>query len=119
MLLVRPLLHGGLALANSSATILEMLVLVLVVRARLGGMDGRRLVSSLARISVAAGVMGLALSGFARAWWFTSPLILAGGGVLLGAAVYLVASLLLGVEEVAALRRLARRSPSARRGMGS
>jgi putative peptidoglycan lipid II flippase len=109
LLLIRPLLHGGLALANSSATLLEMLVLMWMLRARLGGMDGRRMVSSLARIGLAAGVMGLALGGFARAQWFTSPLILAGGGVLLGAAVYLIASLLLGVEEVAALRRLVRR----------
>ena len=119
LLLIRPLLYGGLALANSIATILEMLVLMWMLRARLGGMDGRRLVSSLARIGVAAGVMGLALSGFARTRWFASPLILAGGGMLLGAAVYLVASLLLGVEEVAALWRLARRLPLARRKMGS
>ncbi|MFQ6057513.1 MAG: murein biosynthesis integral membrane protein MurJ [Anaerolineae bacterium] len=109
LILIRPLLHGGLALANSMAAILEMLVLVLVLRARLGGVDGRRLVGSLARIGAAAGLMGLAVTWFVQARWLSSPLFLVGGGVFLGTSIYFAASLLLGAQEVAALRRLVRR----------
>jgi putative peptidoglycan lipid II flippase len=40
LILIRSLAHGGLALANSTATILEMVGLLLLIRRRLEGLEG-------------------------------------------------------------------------------
>ena len=104
LLLIGPLLHGGLALANSVATIIETSVLLVILRGRLGGVDGRRLLRSVVKIGLSAVAMGLAV------WWFdglaqnSHILVRGGGAIILGGAIYLAVSLLLGSEEVSALR---------------
>lgn len=99
LLFAGPLQHGGLALANSLATILEMLALLLLLRVRLGGIDGARLARAVGRMAVAALVMGLLVEGFMAllqpAWW-----VAALAGLPLGAIVYLGAAWLLGSEEM-------------------
>lgn len=97
--------HGGLALANTLATALETAALFYLMRRRLNGLEGRRLWSGAAQ-ALAAGLcmslaLGLWLAAFAGrpAWWT------AGGGVLLGMAVYAAAAWLLGIEE---MRRIVR-----------
>jgi putative peptidoglycan lipid II flippase len=91
--------HGGLALSNSLATTVEMAVLLAIVRRRLGGLEGRRMAGSLARIGLATMVMG-AVAG-ALAWvldgksaWLVAGLALAAGTVEYG-----VLSLALGAPE--------------------
>jgi putative peptidoglycan lipid II flippase len=59
--LIAPLAQGGLALANSIATILETGTLFLLLRQRLAGMESSRIFVSVARILLASGAMGLAL----------------------------------------------------------
>ncbi|MCS6843005.1 MAG: murein biosynthesis integral membrane protein MurJ [Caldilineales bacterium] len=103
--LLRPLAHGGLALANTVATTLETLALLWLIRPRLGGIGGRRLVGSLLRSLAATLGMAAALWPF-RAWaagW--SPWWVAAGGIVLGAVVYGGLALALGREELASLRR--------------
>lgn len=53
--------YGGLALANSTATTIEMVVMLWLLRKRLGGLDGRVLLTSMARNGLAAIGMGLVL----------------------------------------------------------
>jgi putative peptidoglycan lipid II flippase len=92
--------HGGLALANSLATALEAAALFIVMRFRLNGMDGQRILragsaSTLCSLFMAAGLL---------AWlhWLPGQLIWlrALGGVILGGFLYLLASWLGGVNEV-------------------
>lgn len=102
--------HGGLALANSAATLLEMGGLMALLRSRLGGLEGRTVGASAARSGLAAGVMGLLLA----LWQWVLPradgTIVGAGGILLGAGAYLLAAALMGTEELRAVRALLFRS---------
>jgi putative peptidoglycan lipid II flippase len=92
--------HGGLALANSLATAIEMVVLLMLMRKRLGGLEGALLWRVLWQAGlpavVMAGALGLWLgfgSGFAT-WQVVAV------GVVLGAALYGGQVALLRVPEV-------------------
>ncbi|MEX2663029.1 MAG: murein biosynthesis integral membrane protein MurJ [Vicinamibacterales bacterium] len=58
--LVRVLGFRGLALGTAIAAVLNAVVLLWLLRRRLGGLEGRRIAVSFAKISVASLVMGLA-----------------------------------------------------------
>lgn len=107
LLLIRPLAHGGLALANTLATTLETLALLWLIGPRLAGLGGRRLLTTLGRGAVATLAMAAALAWFLGKWGDLPALIVAGGGILAGGLVYGVAAALLGRGE---LRQLLRRS---------
>jgi putative peptidoglycan lipid II flippase len=109
LLLVGPLTHGGLALANSLATTVEMVWLLLILRGRMKGMGGRELVISLGKISAAAALMGVAVAWFAGVTEGSHVLLQAVGAMVLGGGVYLLASLVLGAKEVETMRRLVAR----------
>jgi len=104
--------HGGLALANSIATSLEAIVLVMLVSRRLEGIEMARIRPGLAASLLATVAMGLGLV----IWLGVSegrPAWLVGlGGVGLGAVVYWLASLGLRSPEARQLPQLilARRS---------
>ena len=90
---------GGLALSNSLATTLEMAVLVGLARKRLGGLEGRRLAQSIARIGVAAAVMGILLTLFLTLVAGRSAWLVAGLAIGIGLATYGLVSLGLGASE--------------------
>ncbi len=102
---VRWLQHGGLALANSTATSLEMLLLLALLRSRIGGLEGRWLALAVGRQLLAAGIMAAALWG-----WLAWLMPVTGGDVNfllvmltalpLAVVVYLSSSLLLRSEEL-------------------
>lgn len=98
--LLAPLAHGGLALANSLATILEMTTLLLILRRRLGGVDERRIARSGARSVVAASAMAAVLAPFAQ-HFAAAPILVASVGALIGGAVYLIVALALRSDEIA------------------
>ncbi|GAB4549427.1 MAG: murein biosynthesis integral membrane protein MurJ [Anaerolineae bacterium] len=101
--------HGGLALANSAATTGEMVILLYLIRQRLGGLDGRRLMSALWRMGLGCLAM---LAGLTGAWYvlFDAPAwLVCASSIALGGAIYGVATLLLGSEEPAALTGWLRR----------
>jgi putative peptidoglycan lipid II flippase len=50
--------HAGLAFSTSMVSIFGSVVLFLALRRRIGGVEGRRLASSAAKICVASAVMG-------------------------------------------------------------
>lgn len=119
------LAHGGLALANSTATAVEAALLWTLMRRRLKGLDGRRLFSGaaqagLAALAMAVGVWGwLAVTGnlggpgSAIPATRTPTWLIAIGGMAAGATIYAVVILALGVSEAQWMvqtvkRRLAR-----------
>lgn len=59
ILLMGPLQHGGLALATSLAAMLNIGLLTRRLRKKIGRMDGRRILRSLARTIPASAVMGV------------------------------------------------------------
>jgi putative peptidoglycan lipid II flippase len=117
VLLMRPLGHGGLALANSLAVSAEVSVLLLILRRRWGGVEGRETLHTMGRILLATLVMGLALGGIValgkKAELGSLWLVAVGGGV--GALVYLGAGLLLGVQALVGLPRALLRGPAGSR----
>jgi putative peptidoglycan lipid II flippase len=97
--------HGGLALANSVATALEMAGLLVLMRRRLNGLEGRRIISAFLLASGAAVMMSLALWSWLNISSGLSPLITVVGGLVIGAGVYGTLLVLMGVSEARALVR--------------
>jgi len=91
--------HYGLALANSIATLVEMALLILLIRRKMGGIAGREIGLSFTKAGAAALIMG----GILIVWQVllpgTRPIILSAGGVALGAVVYLSAAVVLKSKE--------------------
>ena len=104
---------SGLALGHSTAYLVGALCVGLVLRKRLGSLDGRRVARSLGKMCAAAALMGGACWGVARLVESTVGVSSFGGqllqvslALLTAAAVYLGAAALLKSEEMHALRRL-------------
>jgi len=120
--------HAGLALANSVATLVELLVLRVLIRRRMKGLEDSQALITFAKSGLAALVMGGVLLGW-QAMFSIGPqggrhslsiggsrfaslsigggrfasLYIGGGGVVLGAAVYAAVALLLRLEELRAI----------------
>jgi putative peptidoglycan lipid II flippase len=100
---------GGLALANSTATLLEFTVLLVLIRRRLNGIQGQRMARAMVKSSLAALIMAVVLLGWQAALPNAGALIHGGGGMVVGLGTYLVAALLLQSDELKVLARLVRR----------
>jgi putative peptidoglycan lipid II flippase len=121
---VRTLGYGGLALANSAATSIEVAMLLWLLWRKMRGFEWHLLLRSAVRQTVAALLMGAALWGWQRmidrpAWVAFSSLdvswLAAGGGLLIGGTVYIAASLLLRSDELhPAVMLITRRLPGRR-----
>ena len=96
--------HGGLALANSVATGIEMLGLVVVLSRRLGQLELRSLFNSLWRAALASVGMGAVVIGWAQVT--ASPMWLVGvGGATLGAVVFFALAFVLRSPELRLIKR--------------
>jgi len=100
VLLMGPMGHGGLALANSLAVSAEVLTLLLILRRRWGDVEGRQTLRALGRAIVATLLMSLVVAGVlalgGRAG--LGPFWLVALGGVTGILVYAGAALLLGVR---------------------
>lgn len=101
--------HGGLALANSLATALEMVALLWLMRGRLSGLEGRYVLTGTAKSVLATVAMSAALWWWMRATAEGSVWLIALGGIALGGAVYAGLMGILRVEEVGGLLEVAKR----------
>ena len=123
LLLVRFLGYRGLALGTAIAAVVNAVALLHVLRRRLGGLEDRRLVTALAKITVAAACMGLAAAAAER-WWasvWPTPEVLGqtirlGSAIAVGLVVLAGTARVLRIEEFDEARRriLARLRPSRR-----
>ncbi len=101
--------HGGLALANSFATALEMVALLWLMHRRLSGLEGRYVLIGTAKSVLATVAMSVAL------WWWMgvtgggSVWLISLGGITLGGAVYAGAMGLLRVEEMGGMLAFVKR----------
>jgi putative peptidoglycan lipid II flippase len=111
--LTQSLQAGGLALANGLAVTVEVLIMLVIAHRRLVGVEAGAIINTLVRTLLAGAVMGAAIVAFTRLFPTLSPLLVAGGGGILGVAVYLGAGLLLGVKEIRLMPRLVGRRGAA------
>ena len=98
--------HGGLALANSLATALEVAVLLLLIRKRLGGLGVRRLRRGLIGSTAASVVMAIGLWLWIGITAGASVWLSGVGGVFLGASLYWTIAFAMGVPEARQLPRM-------------
>lgn len=101
--------HGGVALANSIATGLEMAALLTLMRRRLDGLSGKRIVRALVQGGAAVSAMIAFIFLWRAAAGKLAPLLYLAGGI--GGAVFVYAGgcLAAKVEESALIRRALRR----------
>jgi len=104
LILMKPLQQGGLALATSLSSTINMLSLAYILRNRLGNLDGTRMLGSFWRILASSLAMAAAL----YATWG----VLFGGGytvatlaamLAIGAAIYFACAWAFGLEEITSL----------------
>jgi putative peptidoglycan lipid II flippase len=120
LMLMKPLAHGGMALATSLASLLNLAILLTFLRRKITGVGWRSIGASLVRSSLSAGIMAAGvtgIAGFMLPGLSQTPAALAmglcasiGGGVL----IYGVASRALGSAELGDLRAHLTRSVRSR-----
>jgi putative peptidoglycan lipid II flippase len=101
----------GMALAHATSYVVGASVLLLVLRRRLGPLDGHRIARTAAKASIAALVSALTAFGVIEAWEVppgSSVLLQAaqvGAAVVVGVLVFVISALILRVGEVDDLRQ--------------
>ena len=104
--------HGGLALANTLATTLEMVALMVLMSRKLKGINGRQLVQAGWQVGLAVLIMALGVWVWLQAVASQPYWIIALGGILIGGVLYLSTALLIGIGEVrSSAAELLRRLP--------
>lgn len=95
LLLIHPMEQGGLALAYSLAGIINMLVLLVLLRRKIGSLNGWRMLYSFGQTLVASFMMGIAVwytARFSSAFFGVTTklgqLLQVGSGILVGAVVF-------------------------------
>jgi putative peptidoglycan lipid II flippase len=91
--------HGGLALANSTATGLEALGLLYLMRRRLDGIEGGYIIEGMFKALIATFVMAAALIGWKTVSVSAPVWLSAIGGILIGSCTFAAAALSLKINE--------------------
>jgi len=104
--LIRPMQIAGLALANSMAAYIELVLLMGFIRPRVGGLGGARTGLALGKAALAALVMSAAVWAFLEFAPLSSAILRGGIGVVTGGVVYAATSLLVGADEGKAVIRM-------------
>jgi putative peptidoglycan lipid II flippase len=107
--LIGPMQIAGLALANTVAALTEMVLLAVTLRARLGGLDDRRVVTSALKTATASLAMALGVLGFLSLTEQAGAIARGAGGILVGSCVFGGTALLLRVDELQSVIRVIRR----------
>lgn len=94
---------GGLALANTTATAIESLTLLELMRRRLKGIGGKQITQSALLALAASAVMGAVMVGWMALFGGWNKFLVLAGGVGLGTVVYAAMMWLLKVPEVRAV----------------
>jgi len=115
LLLMKPLLHGGLALATTLSALFNMLLLLWYLRRKIGPFGGRGIVASGAKALVASLPMGCVVYYICSLidWSLNGQklikLCVLGGAIAIGLLIYAVASRLLRSDEAVALSDIIRK----------
>jgi putative peptidoglycan lipid II flippase len=98
-LMLSSLAHSAIALSNSLGAGVQVVILLLVARKRLGGIEENALGASLVRTGLTSALMGGMVVGF-RALTDMGVFVTGAGGLVLGGTTFVLSTLLLGSEEL-------------------
>jgi putative peptidoglycan lipid II flippase len=101
--------HGGLALANSTATALEMVGLLILIRKKLSGIEGTRIIKSVWQGFAGVFLMTASILGVLQIFRGSSNTVVCLVAILLGGAVYIATLYVIRTEEVGMLMSTAKR----------
>lgn len=109
LLLIGPMQHGGLALATSLASLLNVFFLLFLLRRRIDGIDGYRIAKSFLQMSFASLLMGGVVYGYVTALFrYEAPtlerLFHLMTAIVIGAVVYYGVAIMIGLREAHAVR---------------
>lgn len=110
LLLMTPMGHGGLALANSLAVSGEVVVLLLILRRRIGSIHGRQLLHTLMKLACATCLMAIAMltiNSWIEKISTVTPVVVVSVGMG-GLISYLICATLLGVNPMQLAHALTR-----------
>jgi putative peptidoglycan lipid II flippase len=117
LLLMGPLKHGGLALALSLASALQLSLLVFFFKRRVEAWDLRPILVSAGKCIVASIIMGVSIHYIYSKWWAPNPSMgvwhLAAelaGLVFIGVFIYFVVTRILGCGELTSILGIFKRS---------
>jgi putative peptidoglycan lipid II flippase len=100
---------GGLALANTIATAIEMIGLWILMRRRLDGIEGRFVWNGFVKSLLATLVMSLILLGWLTVTQRQSVWVIAVGGMLIGGIAYGLMCIILRVPEIYTISQIIHR----------
>ena len=106
LLLLKPMKHNGLALANAAAASVNFIILFFMLRKKLGRVDGRKILNSFMKISFASAIMGIGGWAATRSdIWKESGSLVKKAGIFSGVfilciAIYLLMMHLMKSEEM-------------------
>ena len=92
--------HGGLALANSLATALEAVILFMLMRRRLEGIDGINIARGVGQFGLASLGMAIGILLWIKFAGNLNPWLVGLGGVAIGGVIYGLGVMLLKVPEL-------------------
>jgi len=98
ILLMKPLQHGGLALATTISAFFNLSLLIWLLRKRLGKMNWRHILNATGKVCVASAAMGLCCVPFAelatqRGW-------ILGVAILVGISVFVACAWIIKLQEL-------------------
>lgn len=111
LILMGPLQHGGLALATALSALFNSFLLIHCLRKRLGLIGGRKILTSVVKLSFASGVMGVFVYYFNLFYFdplapLSYKLMVLAGNILVGVITFGVVSFLTKNEELAFLKTM-------------
>ncbi len=101
--------HGGLALANSLATFLEMIALLVIMRRRLEGIDGKLIWQGVRHAALGAAAMAAVVWGWMSISAGWSVLVIVAGALALGVTAYALLLLVQRTQELGDLWEMVKR----------
>jgi putative peptidoglycan lipid II flippase len=101
--------HGGLALAVSVSTAMEVTTLYLIMRKRLNGIHGSDIAKGFGAAALGTLIMAVVLLGWMKVTQSHSAALITLSGVVIGGTVYTVSLVALRIPEVSSLVRMVKR----------
>jgi len=101
--------HGGLALANSTATAVESVILLVLMKRKLVGIQGKRIMIIILQSAIASATMGVVIWGFAHFMSNQHLFLRTGMSIVVGGAVYFFILIILKTSELREVYSLIRK----------